>query len=235
MRKVLLYGHLGQRFGRTHHYDVRTPAEAVRALCATVSGFREHLAGHSQPGYRVRVGRQTLVPDALHHPAAEVIRIVPVTAGAGRSAGIILGIALIAFSGPIGVAFGATAGTAATATTAAVAGSAGFMGITTATFGMMGLSMVLGGVAQLLAPQPKMAGPADRPNNLPSHAFDGAVNVAAQGNPVPVCYGRMIVGSVVISAALVAEEYTNQSGVSGKEGVMTRAFEIPFIGKMFNR
>ena len=43
------------------------------------------------------------------------------------------------------------------------------------------------------------------PNNLPSYAFDGAVNTTRQGNPVPICYGSMIVGSQVISAGLFSE------------------------------
>jgi predicted phage tail protein len=35
---------------------------------------------------------------------------------------------------------------------------------------------------------------------------NGSVNTSAQGYPVPVGYGRMIVGSAVISAGIVAEE-----------------------------
>jgi predicted phage tail protein len=52
------------------------------------------------------------------------------------------------------------------------------------------------------APKPQNI---DRPANKPSYAFDGAVNTAAQGNPVPICYGRLIVGSQVVSAGLVTE------------------------------
>jgi predicted phage tail protein len=59
----------------------------------------------------------------------------------------------------------------------------------------------------MLAPQPKTPGTPDRPENKPSYVFDGPINTAAQGNPVPVCYGRLIVGSQVISAGMVAEEY----------------------------
>ena len=59
----------------------------------------------------------------------------------------------------------------------------------------------------MLAPQPKTPGAPERPENRPSYAFDGPVNTAAQGNPVPVCYGRLIVGSQVVSAGMMAEEY----------------------------
>jgi len=39
-----------------------------------------------------------------------------------------------------------------------------------------------------------------------SYVFNGAVNTTAQGHPVPVGYGRMIVGSAVISAGIDVDE-----------------------------
>lgn len=198
MRTVLLYGHLGKRFGRRHRYDVRTPAEAVRALCATLNGFRAYMIEHSRPGYRVLVGREPRTLQTLAYPADGAIKIVPVTAGAGNGFGqIILGAALIGF----GVL---TGGASLTLSAAWSAGGLAFLGYLATN---IGVSLVLGGVAQMLAPQPKMQGPADRPENKPSYAFDGPVNTLAQGNPVPVCYGRLIVGSQVISAGIAAEEY----------------------------
>lgn len=197
MRTVLLYGHLGMRFGRRHRYDVRTPAEAVRALCATLDGFRSYMIEHSRPGYRVLVGRTPRDLATLAHPADDVIRIVPVTAGAGRGLGqVILGAALIG----VGIM---TGGASLTLSAAWAAGGAAFAGYLATN---IGISLVLGGVAQMLSPQPKMQGPADRPENKPSYAFDGPANTAAQGNPVPVCYGRLIVGSQVISAGIAVEE-----------------------------
>ncbi|MCX8016420.1 MAG: tail assembly protein [Rhodocyclaceae bacterium] len=198
MKEVRLYGHLARRFGRRHRYAVRTPAEAVRALCATLPGFRAHLAGHSHPGYRVLVDDTPRALDELGLPAEGVIKIVPVTAGAGRGLGqVILGAVLIG----VGVL---TGGASMTLAAAWAAGGTAFAGYLAANVGM---ALALGGVSQMLAPQPKaMGGPADRPDNKPSYAFDGPVNTTAQGHPVPVCYGRLIVGSQVISAGLAAEE-----------------------------
>jgi predicted phage tail protein len=194
---VLLYGHLGKRFGRRHEYDVRNPAEAVRALSATLDGFRAYLIEHSRPGYRVLVGKEPRTLETIAHPADEAIKIVPVTAGAGRGIGsIILGVALMAVAPYLG-------GASSFAMAWEVGGGAlaGYLATN------IGISLVLSGVSQMLAPTPKTAGTPDRPENKPSVAFDGPVNTAAQGNPVPVCYGRLIVGSQVISAGLVAEEY----------------------------
>ncbi len=69
---------------------------------------------------------------------------------------------------------------------------------------MMGMSMAMGGVMQMLSPQVKGLGAKDRPENGASYAFNGAVNTTAQGNPVPLGYGRLIVGSAVVSAGIYA-------------------------------
>jgi predicted phage tail protein len=62
---------------------------------------------------------------------------------------------------------------------------------------------VLGGVAQLLTPVPKMAAGKDSDKDpRKSYSFSGIQNVSRQGVPVPVIYGETIVGSVVISAAI---------------------------------
>lgn len=196
MLTVMLYGHLGRDFGRVHRYDVRNPAEAVRALCATVKGFRQSLA---QGAYRVLVaGKQALDAPGLVGPVStkESIRIVPVVSGAGKGLGsVLLGAAIIGaafFTGGASIAAG------------------GFLsgGITTTFWGGIavgiGTSLILGGVSQMLFKPPESQN-TDRPENKPSFAFDGAVNTAAQGNPVPVLYGRLIVGSQVISAGLSVE------------------------------
>lgn len=44
-------------------------------------------------------------------------------------------------------------------------------------------------------------------SNQPSYVFNGAVNTESQGHPVPLCYGRMRVGSAVISAGIEADDY----------------------------
>lgn len=70
----------------------------------------------------------------------------------------------------------------------------------------MGYSLALGGVAQMLSPQPKGLGTQDRPDNKPSYNFNGPVNTSAQGNPVPLAYGLVLTGSAVISAGIYAED-----------------------------
>ena len=68
--------------------------------------------------------------------------------------------------------------------------------------GYIGTALLFGGVSQLLSPSPPSFNEASK---LQSFSFSGIVNVADQGLPVPICYGRVITGSVVISAGLNSE------------------------------
>ena len=58
MRTIRLYGALGEQFGRVWRLDVKSPAEAVRALCSQLPGFRQYLQKNSAPGYRVMGDKQ---------------------------------------------------------------------------------------------------------------------------------------------------------------------------------
>ena len=125
--------------------------------------------------------------------------------GAGGGAGkILLGAALIAVAiaapgvglfGGGAAGFGVVAGATGTAATLAAAG------------GTIGLALVLGGTAQLLSPTPQVPDfDGDPRNNADNFSFSGVQNVSREGVPVPVAYGEVITGSVVISAGLNVEE-----------------------------
>jgi len=185
LRTVKLYGIAGARFGRVHRIAVASTREAVRALCVTVPGFEKFMMNAKDNGltFAVFSGRKNLVEDELQHPVGEdEIRIAPVLVGS-KKAGLfqtILGAALVV----VGVF------------TSAYGGS---------TLVGLGASMMLGGVMQMLSPQTSgLAGAG--PNNGTSYYFNGPVNSAAQGEPVPLVYGRMTVGSKVISSGIFAQD-----------------------------
>lgn len=195
LREVRLYGRLGAKFGRVHRLAVSSAAEAIRALCVLIPGFERELSDSEAHGVRFAcfVGKRNIGEDAMRHPVGgDAIRIAPVLAGAKR-AGLfqtILGAVLIVvasvYSGGVAAAF-----------------SAGGWAGTTA---VLGASLMLGGVVQMLSPQQRGLSAADSPENGASYNFNGPVNTSAQGNPVPLLYGRMIVGSSVISAGIFAED-----------------------------
>jgi len=152
--------------------------------------------------YRVSTGNFDLSLDELHYPAGqEEVRIVPVVVGAGGSTGkILLGIGLIAasFLLPGAGAFGTTS----IFGVSAAQGGAVLAGIGTA-LSVVGASLVLGGVAQLLSPVPKVAQGVDTQNDpRKSYSFSGIQQTSRQGVPVPIVYGKTLTGSVVISAGI---------------------------------
>ena len=75
-------------------------------------------------------------------------------------------------------------------------------------FGSIFLGLAVVGVLMLIssALAPKDAAESNGPDERPSFLFDGATNVTEQGGPVPVVYGRIRVGSVLIAGALTTVE-----------------------------
>lgn len=181
LREVRLYGSLGRLFGRVHHLAVNTAQEAVRALCANYPAFERYLREHSEPGYHVFIGKRNIGEADLSEPAGrDVIKIVPAVAGAKK--GGILQIVIGAVLAIVGVVTGQT------------------------WLVQIGAVLALGGVAQMLTPTPKIDS-GQQSENKPSYVFSGATNTTAQGNPVPVLYGEMVIGSAVISAGMSASEF----------------------------
>ncbi|MFH5139235.1 tail assembly protein, partial [Citrobacter freundii complex sp. 2024EL-00220] len=43
-------------------------------------------------------------------------------------------------------------------------------------------------------------------DNRASYAFGGVTNTTAQGNPVPLCYGKRRIGGAIISAGIYVED-----------------------------
>lgn len=187
MTTIKLYGKLGRLFGRVHKADLSSssPAEAVAYLKANFRGIEDYLV-HAKSrdgvGFAVFRGKENLKQDQLREPSfGEEIRIAPVIVGSKRGGilNIVLGAVLIAVGvfAPVDPA-----------TKAYLVGA--------------GISMIAGGVIQMLTPRPKGLAAQDRPESTPSYSFNGPVNTQAQGHCVPVLYGRGWVGSAVISAGM---------------------------------
>jgi len=224
MKVVKVYGALRKKLGQCRfQFEADTPAQALKALCVNFPGLEKWLIDSEQDGvgYRVTIGKekvteQNAVLIAAPFSEREVFSITPVIAGAGDGAGQILaGVGLIALAIVTGGI--ASAGVAL----------GGFMGIGTIGTAVVGIgaSLVLGGIAQALSPAPvNSTSTFERGREaakLESFSFSGIVNTSKQGLPVPIAYGRLFVGSAVISSGLDVE-------FSGNAGKSTG--EI-FIGK----
>jgi len=176
LKTIRLYGKLGTTFGREFKIAVKDGAEAIRALGAQLKGFRQHLADSEEKGiaYAIFYGKRNINPhEELHDPAgSDTIKIVPVLAGNKRGGlfQVILGAALIAAS------FMPVMNAAVWAGAKVTWGSLAFS---------MGTSLALGGIAQMLSPQPRTDIP-DAPENTPNRSFSGPVNTVAQGGVYPL-------------------------------------------------
>jgi predicted phage tail protein len=213
IRTIHLHGKLGQDFGEQFRLDVANAPEAVRALSLQLKGFRQAIEAGQ---FRVvrgdpEQGGMDLGPEEFSFRLGRHdLHIIPVPAGSKGGGGkLILGALMIvaAFIPGVNIAVGlAFEGVAAAATGVEVAAGAFAAG-----FGFLqsaGTMLVLGGIAQMLAPSPKVNNYQQReaPEQRPSFLFNGAVNTVEQGQPVPVVYGRYRVGSVVVGAGVIAED-----------------------------
>jgi predicted phage tail protein len=69
-----------------------------------------------------------------------------------------------------------------------------------------GGAMMLGGVVQMLSPQPAGLARKESADNKASYAFGGVTNTASQGYPVPLLYGKRRIGGAIISAGIYVED-----------------------------
>ena len=210
MKVVKVYGALKKRLGQGRfEFDVATPAEAVRALCANFPGLQKWIIDSEQDGigYKVKVGKEAIEEDSLeafHYPWSErdVFSIRPVLTGAGRGWGrVLVGALMIGaaiYLGPAGAGFMGAGKVAA--------GSSFVMGAAASTFiGSLGASIALSGVAEMISPIPKMPDMKEA-NNLQNYSFSGVTNTAQVGTPIPIAYGRLYVGSSVVSSGLDVDQ-----------------------------
>jgi predicted phage tail protein len=230
MQRVRLLGELGERFGAEYTYhNLRHPADAIKLLCINRPDFKDYLlsAEENGIGFKVIQGGEDMGYEDLLLPFGQNdLTIVPVVSGSGDSFGqILLGIGLIAISFllPGAGLFGAASIFGATAATAGIAGTLTTIGTA---LSAVGASLILGGVANMLSPQPRIpdlsgdrfgSGSRNRtggPTNVTrgvdgvqSYAYTGAANTVGVGATVPLAYGKVLIGSHLLRSKVeVADE-----------------------------
>ena len=190
LKTIHLHGVLKERFGEFFELSVSSCKEATHALGCMIPEFKLFMLQAEQNGMRfaIFVDDRNIGEDEIENvTGASVIHIVPKIMGAGGDTGvfqIIMGVALIGaawFTGGLSIA---------------VAES----------MMMMGAVQIAGGLAGMLMPTPKMDGSQDEDGNRANYGFGGAVTTVAQGNPVPVLYGRRYIGGFICSAGIYTED-----------------------------
>lgn len=182
MTNVYLYGQLRNKFGHEFKFHIESPKEALRAINANKRGFLEELKKLAVKGFHYRV----IVDDQIIVNAKELevkkipkeVHIVPIVWGAGVESAIWFVEAVLATFEIYG-AVGTFIATAVVYTAVAVA---------------------VYGVSSLLFPDPKPDFNQEVQAGAKSYLFGNKPNNTAQGQAVPVGYGRLKIGGSQISA-----------------------------------
>ena len=200
LRKIKLYGELAKFVGHKE-FEVKadTLAHAVSFLINNFEGVEKYM---SPKHYQVKVGNYAVDESELSHPIGqEDIHFIPVITGAGRGFGkILLGAALIGFvflSG--GASFSLKQG---------LTFKEGLLGsaFLNKSIAYVGGYLLLSGVSEMLFPMPQPPSFESEENPRLSFSFGGTQQTGRAGTPVPLVYGEIFTGSVVISGGIDTEQ-----------------------------
>ena len=199
LRKIKLYGELAKFVG---HKEFEVKADTLRHAVSFLINNFEGIEKYMNPRhYQVKIGNYAVDESELSYPIGqEDIHFIPVIAGAGRGIGkILLGAALI------GLAFFVPQGLQLSQGISTGFGfaNAGFLAKSLV---YVGASLALQGVSELLFPLPKPLKFESEEDPRLSFSFGGTQQTGRAGTPVPLVYGEIFTGSVVISGSIDTEQ-----------------------------
>ena len=216
--KIKLHGRLAKIFGNSFEFfNIKKPIDAVNAINTIHKNFKETIMADCKEGqnYELLVNKKSVNALSLQHEQKiEEIEIVPCIIGHGPVAAIAVGVASVGF------------GIAATGAFA------------TAFFVTLGVGLIMAGVVYLMTPIPE-----NEPREIEatvkteSFLFQSQNNVASQGSPVRLGYGRLRVGSQVIASSIRNKDTESeenpflQDEEEGFEYELLRAFANPTLLK----
>ena len=204
LRKLKLYGELAEFIGhKEFEIQVNSLAKAVSFL---VNNFPQIEKYMNPQYYQVKVGNYSVNEEEIHHPIGqEDIHIVPVITGAGSGTGkFLLGAALIGIAfatGGASLVTGAKGGLSLSFSASKLGGA-----YLAQAFVYTGAFLVLNGVSEMLFPLPKPKEFKSEQDPQLSFSFSGTQNTSRAGTPVPIVYGEIVTGSVVISGAVDTQQ-----------------------------
>lgn len=170
--RVVLHGALAERFGAEHRFAISTPREALWALDANHPGFIREFL--KQEKYFVVADDDVRDPEtaAILHVGREV-HFVPQIEGQG-----------FIFTGLVALAF------------------PGLSAFATQLIGTLLFAGLAIGLSLLIKPKQPEAPKQEEAAKDESFGFAGPENTTKQGVAVPLIYGRVFAGTVVVSAGL---------------------------------
>lgn len=174
LRNVYLHGRAAEIWGPVFSIDVASIPEALRALCCKLQGFRQFLEAHDfhvVRGPRYEDGKTVEVHQIELALGPHDVHFYPVATFSGAKAQgigkLIAGVLLVGF------AFWAAPALSITS----------MAGMSMNQVGMMGIGLAAAGISMMMSAQ-------EEDKDKDSHGFSGMQDMATQGDPVPVWYGK---------------------------------------------
>lgn len=205
MATIVLHGSLAEQFGERFELMIESAGEGLRALFCQVKGFQQAIANGN---YFVEInGKEssmaTFEQDAKERlPRDAEVHICPEAEGGGKWGQIIIGVIMVVVGALTSWAGGAALISA-------------------------GIGMIAGGIAQLLMKPPKFD-MSQSDNQSKSTSFTNLANISPQGAHVPIAYGYLEVGSVVISQSIESYDLKTASDDNGGKTEYRREYHPPF-------
>jgi predicted phage tail protein len=196
MKTLVLHGALAAEFGGRFDMNVSGIGQAIRLMdCNTKGRFSKAIFGKY---YEFRWGDRVLQDESevAYPTSADTLHIEPVVEGNIKGlfalfAGLpVIGAAFAPLGIPLGGALGAGAGLGALGGFGAI-----FKGIL-----LLGVLYLISSALTPDTPDEK------EPDQRNSFLFDGAVNTTKQGGPVPLVYGYIRTGSVLIQGGIEIQD-----------------------------
>jgi len=186
LKTVKLYGDLADFVGwKEQKAEVRNTREVMKFLLCNHPKLETYMLDKY---YRIDMGGYDATEDDLLNPIEKEIKITPVVEGAlnlKKAFGIIAGVALIAFAGPISNFFALESAAAVT---------------------NLGIGLTLQGIGNYLTPEPKPMSSLEPEDATINFAFSGVTNVSRAGVALPLVYGDIFVGSINVSNGIDTDQ-----------------------------
>ena len=198
LRKIRIYGTLRKFCGQSSFEAViNKPKDVFSFLKANFPDLESHMGNQL---YKIKVNGKTL--ENLDINMHGDIQVIPLVIGAGRTVKNIfkfgLGLAIYYYTG----------GFAAIGVGSQASVIAGFQGakLVSGIVQTIGATMAFSGASALLGGNQDYNIPQDLdladPNLRASYSFNNINNVVTAGTPIPIIYGEILAGSIIISSGV---------------------------------
>ena len=201
LKKIKVYGKLKDFLGQsTFEAAVKTPQQAINFLRANFVGIEKHMNNQL---YKIKIGGTSVDGELLNMSASGDIQIIPVAIGAK---GFFRGITNV-FKGAVNLVTDVVSSTVNfVANNALTIGATLFSGGIGGLLTTIGTSLIIDGVTSLLSPSRPVSSSSSVGDTDPavrgSYNFNGIQNISSSGVPIPILYGLVFSGSIIVSSSV---------------------------------